>query len=414
MTADLTTSAAILKKLYPEGKPPVELYGNNPTYDVIGKMTDFEGANMNVAIITEATNGASAQFTNAQTNIQASTYNAFTLTRVEDFAVARVTGQAMRAAKSNRGAMVNLWQQEIDNTMYTAMRSLAISMFGTGSGARAQIASTATVGSATIELRNPFDVTNLQLKMTVGAISSDAISGTVRSGSALISGISRSLDAASVTTTSGGGVWSTAITSLSANDFLIRDGDGPASSTVARVMVGFRGYVDGGTTTLFGLDRSSDPVRLSGQTYNATGVPIQEALIEAGTRVFVQGGKPTLIVVNPLQWAALAKSLDAKAVYDKVAGAEGDISYDAIVLRGLQGKVKVLADINCPVYKGFVLTESSWKLASLGPAPQILDFDSNDFLRVSNADAYEVRIGSYCNMLCNAPGWNLQITNLGN
>ena len=413
MTADTTTSAAILKKLYPDGKPPVELYGNNPTYDVISKMTDFEGANMNVAIVTEATNGASAQFTNAQTNIYASTYNAFTLTRVEDFAIARVTGQALKAAKSSKGAMVNLWQQEIDNTMYTAMRSLAISMFGTGSGARAQISASATVASTTLLLRNPYDVLNLQLNMTVGAISDDAISGTVRTGSARITSINRSLDAPSVTKAAGVN-WSAAITGLTVNDYLIRDGDGPANSTTPRVMVGFRGYIDGGTTTLFGLDRSTDPVRLSGQTYDATGVPISEALTEAGTRCWVQGGRPTLIVVNPRQWSDLAKSLDTKAIYEKVSGGvDGTVSFDALVLRGLQGKIKVLPDINCPVNKGFVLTESSWKLASLGSAPQILDFDTNEFLRVSNADAYEVRIGSYANMMCNAPAWNLQITNLG-
>ena len=53
-----------------------------------------------------------------------------------------------------------------------------------------------------------------------------------------------------------------------------------------------------------------------------------------------------------------------------------------------------------------------WKLYSLGKAPRILDSDGMRFLRDSNADSVEVRVGYYAQLGCRAPGWNCNI-NLG-
>ena len=52
-------------------------------------------------------------------------------------------------------------------------------------------------------------------------------------------------------------------------------------------------------------------------------------------------------------------------------------------------------------------------LARLGPAPQILDFDSNEFLRVTNDDSYEVRVGYYGNYSNAAPAFWNNISNFG-
>jgi hypothetical protein len=52
-----------------------------------------------------------------------------------------------------------------------------------------------------------------------------------------------------------------------------------------------------------------------------------------------------------------------------------------------------------------------WKLRSLGKAPHILTYgmEGLEGLRVGNADALEIRIGLYGNLICNAPGFNANV-----
>ena len=50
----------------------------------------------------------------------------------------------------------------------------------------------------------------------------------------------------------------------------------------------------------------------------------------------------------------------------------------------------------------------TWQLRSLGKVPHILTYgmEGLEGLRVGTADALEIRIGQYCNLICNAPGRN--------
>jgi hypothetical protein len=66
-----------------------------------------------------------------------------------------------------------------------------------------------------------------------------------------------------------------------------------------------------------------------------------------------------------------------------------------------------------PRYTCLVSQWDTWAFESIGPAPQILDFDSNEFLRVTNDDSYEVRVGYYGNISNAAPAYNNFISNFG-
>jgi hypothetical protein len=58
-----------------------------------------------------------------------------------------------------------------------------------------------------------------------------------------------------------------------------------------------------------------------------------------------------------------------------------------------------------------VLTTETWKLRSLGKVPHILTYgiEGLEGLRVGAADALEVRIGYYGNLVCSAPGLNMYV-----
>jgi len=402
MTATIAGSSAILKVLYPKGEPEKELYNNYPALAMVKKDTAFEGESKTVAIMTESTQGASADFATAQTNVTQSAYRKFTVTRVEDFSVARVSGQALRAAKKDKGALFNLWENEMKSAMHTAMRSLAIHIFRNGTGSRGVAAS--GTGTATVTLGTLTDVTNFAVGMKVQATNGDG--GTLRSSGATAT--LTAIDRAAGTLTISGN-WTSSIAALVDGDHLCRHGDNNA------VITGMNAWFVGGSSpaTLFGLTRTVDPVRCAGQVYNATGVPMEEAVVEASARVYVEGGVPNLMFVHPRDRANLVKSIGAKVTYERTESAEAGIGFDTIALDGDAGRIKIISDMNCPRNTAYMMQWDTCELASAGAAPQILDFDSQEFLRVSNADAYEVRIGSYVQFLTYAPAWGIRITNFG-
>jgi len=71
--------------------------------------------------------------------------------------------------------------------------------------------------------------------------------------------------------------------------------------------------------------------------------------------------------------------------------------------------MKVIPDHNAQPNVAWMLQMNTWTLNSLGAAVSILDLDGQNMLRVTDADAYETRIGFYGNVSCNAPGYNCRV-----
>jgi len=408
--ASLNTSAAIIKTLYRNGDCPQELYGNNNFFMDIPKETDFVGDPLVVAVQTEHTQGASATFSEAITSLNPNKYARFSVSSVLDYSLAQITGEAMVKVVANEGALVDLWKREMDGAFMAATRSLAIMGFRSGTGDRGQISAGSNVATNTITLAQPTEITNFAVNMRVTA--SATAGGATRNASAaeLIAGINR----ATGTLTSTSVAWNTVIAALAAGDFLQRAGDAQNGGT-ALVITGLAGWIPGGATpgTLFGLNRNTDPVRLAGTNYDATGLPPEEALIEAVSRVQVEGGKPDRFYCHPRDKASLVKSLETKSRYMKGSKemVSGTVGFDVLEFETDNGPVKVVSDLNCQRNKGWLLQRDTWALESAGKAPRILNFDDNTFLRVSNADSYQIRVGSYPQQICRAPAWNLQISN---
>ena len=407
--ATVSGSSAVVKTLYPSGKLPDANYKENVLHAMMPKSTDFKGENRVVAIQTEWPQGLSADFAYALGSLQQGTYSKFTVTRVEYFGIARVSGQALRAVEGDTGALVDLWKNEIDGVSKAVTRQLGIFGYKSGTGSLSAIDSASTVASAALTVSPASAIMFYAVGMSVYASSADG-SG-LRAGGATVTISAVDIDAGTITT--AGGNWSTQIAGLTAaTDYLYRAGD------LNGALTGVEGWVVGGASpgTLFGLNRDSNPVKLSGQSYNATGVPYTDAAVEMAARCGAVGGEVgDTMFVHPRDLANWKKQLDGKVQYQRTETASkvSGLSFKALEVEGNNGTIKVLGDINCPRNRAYLLNMDNWKLHSIGPAPHILDYDSNQFLRVSNADAYEVRVGFYGNAWCNSPVNQIKATNFG-
>lgn len=414
MTATVAGSQAALKVLYPNGELPKSIQDMFILVKRFKKETDFVGELAQVPIQNANPQGSSADFAEAQANIQQGNYLRFSLTRVTHHGVARITGEAAEAAVKSEGALVDLWDNETRGIATTEMSTLATYVYGTGDGTLGQVAS--GQATATVTMAAGTNMNYFELNMTVRGVSAQGTAATNRTGGtakAKIIGIDRRNR--TLTTT---GNWTAIITDLVANDFLCRSGD-QITGAANVCIVGIDSYVSPGTVgsappVLFGLTRSADPVRLSGQGIDYTGWSMEDAVVDASAQAGFQGiGYPNVLVANNIDVANMKKSLGAKIIYDRNAKKEAAFSFSGLTIEGEAGPIEVLADPFCPRNKAWLLKLDAFSLFSLKAAPHLNKFDGMDFLRRPDADAYEVRFVFYGNLKCKNPGPHIKLYNFG-
>lgn len=431
--------SAILKTKYPDGAIPQALYKNFPLLALVKKTTNFDGDFRVVALQNERPQGSSSVFAAAQgiakngLNGGGGSYNRFSVYRTRHYGLLRMDGETMKAAVRTAGALVDLWDNETEGVSQNELQELEFQLFGDGTGKRGVISViSVSSGVFTITLGTTADAVNFMLGMklqfndgsvltTYGvATAYDDSTGT----GMYVTGINRQTGVLT-TQVYVAGVASTSATAsgIIVTNNITRAGDFNATPGASGATTGFStGPVTGlqswittpSATTFWGLDRTKDPIRLAGQVLSTVGLPMNEALMEAEARVLVQGvGTPDTILVNPLDLQNLKKALGSDIVYDRVASNTAGVSFKSIIYDGAQGPISIVVAPMCPRNKAFMLQMSSFELATLGAAPQMLDWDNNDYLRVSDNDQYEVRFGHYGQFLCNNPGANIVLTGFG-
>lgn len=397
MALDMTTFAAALKQHYVDFTVKNLVYKNNPALAMIGKDEKFGGLNMPLPLIYGNPQGRSATFSNALNQKTNSQIKAFTLTRVSDYSLANIQNEVLEASQGDSDAFMRAATTEIDGAIQAATRSLAGAMYRNGTGSIGQISSGSTVASTSITLANINDVVNFEVGMTIAASATDG--GANRSGSAVITAIDRSTG---VLTT--GSNWSTQISSLATGDYLMVAGDLNSKIKGFDAWIPMPGVLT--NSSFFGVDRTLDATRLAGVNYDYSGVPLEEAVVDLAARIGREGGVPDKCFMDFTNYANLEKALGSKVIYQTVKDAEGIVGFEGIKIHGPKGPITVIPDLNCPSDRFYMLQWDTWKLYSLGMAPKLLKSDGMEFLRVSSADAVEVRVGYYAQLGCVAPGWN--------
>jgi len=391
---DMTSFNSALKVHYTAQRIEDMVYSDNPLLAMLPKMEDFGGKNLPIPIKIGIPQGRSATFATAQANKSASIYKDFVLTRVHDYALASIDNETLEASKGNANAFVEAATAEIDGAIKSAVRSLAVSLFRAKSGTIGQVAS---FTSTTITLVDPETVTNFEVNMVIRASATDG-GGAQRTGSAPITKVDRDLGILTIDTT--------AISALANNDHLVISGD--YDSKVSGLLSWLPSTAPTAGDSFFSVDRSVDPTRLAGLRVDGSSLPIEEALINAASRVAREGGKPDVCFMSYSKYADLEKALGSKVQYVDVK-VNPQVGFRGVLVNGPRGPIRVVADQNCPSDRAFLLQMDTWKLYSLGKAPRIQDSDGLKMLREAAADPVEVRVVYYAQLCCTAPGYNVNL-----
>ena len=406
---DVGTVTEALKEHYKPLRVQNMVYKDNPLFAMMPKYTKFGGENMPIPLLYSNPQRRSATFSTGKANDSTSALKQFVLTRVKDYSFASITGESIKATERDSDAFLRYATMEIDGALHSLTRSLAVAMYRDGSGSLATVSGEDSSGTdpagsaATIYVAKAEDITNFEVGMDIQfyADSSGAPSGSARAGGPYtISAIDRSASNPFIT-------FSGNVNSAVANgDHLVQDGDLDAKVS------GLEAWVPSsapGAGLFFNVNRTADATRLGGNRFDGSALPIEEALIGAAAQVAREGGRPDHCFVDFKTFSNLEKALGSKVVYSEATARDVDIGFSAISLRGPRGNIQIIPDQNCQQDVAWMLQLDTWSLNTLGDAPMFLDLDNNRMLRESNADAYEVRLGYYGNVACNAPGYNCRV-----
>ena len=405
---DVGTVTEALKEHYKPLRVQNMVYKDNPLLAMMPKYTKFGGENMPIPLLSANPQRRSATFATGQAETSTSTLKQYVLTRVKDYSFASITGESIKATERDSDAFLRYATMEIDGALHSLTRSLAIAMYRDGGGSIGQLGVDPGTGAAVLTLSNEEDITNFEVGMSLqvagSATGSIRANFTVSGNTGVISAIDRDAGTITLTANTHGDVL--------INDFLFQKGDAQIGGATALKVCGLEAWCPAsapGSGAFFGVNRTADVTRLGGNRFDGSALPIEEALIGGAARVAREGGRPDVCFVDFATFSNLEKALGSKVVYDEAKARDVDIGFAAISLRGPRGTIKIIPDQNCQPNVAWMLQLDTWSLNTLGEAPMFLDLDNNRMLRESAADAYEVRLGYYGNVACNAPGYNCRV-----
>jgi hypothetical protein len=365
--------------------------------------------------------GRAHTFANAQNQQTATNVVSFFVYAIADYQLVTITNLLMEQTKSNAGAFVDEASRSLDNGFRNISNNMAFELFAGGTATRGVISSagiTNVGGQVSFILSNIQDVVQFEVGMTLQAALTD--------GGAALQNSPGTVDCIQVVSVNrstgqivGSVVQGAPLSTFVAGAFLSVFGDiGLAGASTINGMLGLSGMaawipsVDPVSGDAFwGVDRSHDVTRLAGIRFDASSFSISEGLTQALALANREGAAIDLIILDFLSYATLVNELGAKVQYVQLDHDEVEVSFEAIHFHSAHGKIPVMADRSCQAATAWCLTQDTWKLRTLGKAPHILTYgmEGLEGLRVGNADALEVRIAYYGNVVCSAPGWNMRV-----
>jgi hypothetical protein len=403
LTATKTTLDGILKELY-AGQSVEELVyeeSSRPLLTLLKKNTSFAGVGYPLPVVYEDIAGRSATFTTAQGNVAGSKITQFLIDTVANYSVARITTDALLRARNDKGAFINGLKHEIDSAIRRLSNDIESSLFRDGSGSIGVVGS--GIAGTTITLASADDVVNFAVGMKV-------VTTAAGGAGAVTSGAARTV--LTVDRDAGTFTISAAFAGTSADTNLIM-AEGDYVSAADRLKIkGLDAWIPStapSSAAFFSVDRSVDPTRLGGLRYTGNAAAIEESIVGGAARLGREcGAIPDVALMNYSTFRRLVNELGSKVQRDQGKSATG--GFQSMDVYGPRGLISCKPATFCQDNIIWLLTSGSWQLISMNEPVQILDQDGSKVLRVSNADALEVRVGSFSQLACNAPGKNVRIS----
>lgn len=417
MAATISTADKILKYLYSSRAIQNAVYDKNPLFALMPKQGGFNGRSIIHALTYGNSLARSAAFATAQgragvnnasgTDVGKNLDVNFTITRVKNYAMYTIEQELLLAAAGDRASFIKGLTQLVDGTLQTLRNDFGRDVYGDGTGVLGQVTAVSGAGPYTVTVGEA--ITQIEKGMEIVASTGSTKTADLRNsgGGVVVQTVNRSAGTFTITTNPD---------SIAANDWLFIKGDRAVSSYTFASALKIAGLdawnpitAPSSGESFFGVDRSVDVTRLSGQRLDISSLQPEEGYIVALAALAREDSEPSHIFTSFTDEKNLKLALGSRvdAEYTQV----GDIGFESIRLRGPNGTVKVYADRNAPVGYARLLQLDTWELKHLGDLVNRGDAAGDGGMaREYQADRFEGRMSFYGNMICYAPSKNMVAT----
>lgn len=303
------------------------------------------------------------------------------------FARIQLTDKIIEASKSSRGAFANLLEQDLEDALTDAKDNLSRQVYGDGKGVLASCTDAVNVATITVDT-----VQYLAEGMLVDIASSTGVAITNGTGREITA-----VDEVAKTFTVSG----TADLSPSSSKVYVSGNYNLELTGLAAIFTT--------NNTIYGIDRSANKWFNPGsQAINGeiSEVAIQQAIDDAERKA---GGN-----IN-----YLACSYGVRRAYQNLLTAQKQIinsidlkgGWKALSYTGGKGQIPIMAGKYAPVQKLRALDLSNWKMYEMNDWTW-LDRDGAVLSRVSGKAAWEATLAKYCDLGCDKPKGQVDLTGI--
>lgn len=407
------------RELWPQNDIYEELLKESPFLGRLKKDTTFGEDVRHIAVGTGMPQGVGPDFSLAKGDKSPSLADVFAIRAKTYYALFSIQGRLMRQAKIDKAVIVKPYARESKNAILQWKRDISAYMFGNGGGAIGRLTATQVLTGNTLVLADVSKIRFFQRGMRVQFSTDDGtgVAG-LKPGFLTITKIAKSGPAKGTLTFDQN--LNVAVGSIAVSDFVFRHG------VYGNVPNGLKSWVPsgdpGGTdpvtgltvpATFLGVDRTLDTEAYAGIRIDGTkaGGVFQAGMLAASALVD-SSSTPDLWLISTTEWNKLRIELSqaGQLVYQTtpamgVGQYKPGMSYEAFLIKGPRGDIKVLADPDCPTGRSYMLMEETWTLGSTGELVSLIESPMMEEF----ADSWESRFVGDLELYCEAPGYNATI-----
>ena len=402
MAFDYTAAGNILKEVY---LPALQELLNNATpllATMEKEVTPVEGGNFVIALHTGRNSAAAIARAEGGTLPTAGqqSYKRAIVPVKQLYSRIEVSGKAIAATRSNKGAFLKALESEMKYVMIDTKRQLNRQLNGDGTGALAYWTGADNTSPATVD----DGLGNGTTYLPSGATTLDLIDATDNStqlGADIV--VTRGTVGATTTSVS----WTGTVTGSAAGDYLVYPG------TIGKEMVGIRAVISDGDPAilgaggLHGLPVASNPdwkafVLGSDSAKQDLSFPlIQQLLSRIVSESAVDESDIKMFYCHPAMRDTYVKLCQDERVFYNVMKLDG--GWEAVTYNGKP----IVADVQARRNALFAITPSSLSLMQMAPL-DFMDKDGSMFYRISGGDkdAYGATAFVYQEVGCKARNQN--------
>lgn len=372
-------------------------YEENPGFAMVEKVR-FTGSKYWFPVQYGYASNRSHTSTTALLKTNTTNFVHFEVPTVEDYDAKSIQKKALEEAE-DPNTFVELLRNVSDSVIKALSNNAGSDFYNHRGAVIGQISSGSNVGTTTITLADPTDITKFYVNQTLASSTANGLSGSLRTGTVSISAIDRS--AGTLTAT---GNWSAGITGVATGDFLFPAGD---------FGLGRAGLADwcpdstsGLGTAFYGATRSVDASRLAGSRLSVTGLPVSQAIRQLGAVMGREEGKPDSCFMSWTTYNDLITERDIKMTHVRrdAEGMEATIGFDGVTIAGVRGNIDVYADRSVNDGHFYLVKMDDGKCIHSQDAPvKIDDADGSMIIRESTDFTYDLRGAAFLNFLWKKP-----------